>query len=182
MTFKINLALMPHPAFPPSSVDSVEVELCATDWDDVLLEFRIVGANVVLPQARSPARIDGLWKSTCFELFLKVPDLEPYYEFNFSPSGCWAAYAFDGYRTGMHDLQLAVDPHIHFDPDRPLALTVDLDLSAIPGSPMLASISAVIEEQDGTKSFWALAHPPGDRPDFHHHDCFVFEFPAARRT
>jgi hypothetical protein len=36
-------------------------------------------------------------------------------------------------------------------------------------------LSAVIEETSGHKSYWALAHPPG-RPDFHHSDCFVYEF------
>ena len=41
-------------------------------------------------------------------------------------------------------------------------------------------VSAVIEETDGPKSYWALAHPPGD-PDFHHPDCFALEFPAAER-
>ena len=99
---------------------------------------------------------------------------------NFSPSGLWAAYAFDEYRKGMRDLELAVAPHVEFDPERPLDLSVDLDLSDTPNAPMLASISAVIEEQDGTTSYWALAHPPGEKPDFHHRDCFVLEIPAAR--
>lgn len=58
-------------------------------------------------------------------------------------------------------------------------------LSAIFGDPVLVDdrewlggVSAVIEEADGTKSFWALRHPPG-RPDFHHPDCFQLELPAA---
>jgi hypothetical protein len=34
-------------------------------------------------------------------------------------------------------------------------------------------LSAVIEEKDGTKSYWALAHPNPDRPDFHLADCFT---------
>ena len=33
-------------------------------------------------------------------------------------------------------------------------------------------LSAVLEEVDGTKSYWALTHP-GDKPDFHHPDCFA---------
>ena len=176
MTFE----LLPHPAFPPSSVRSVEVELTATDWEDVLIDFSIAGDGVVIPGWRTPARAHGLWKSTCFEVFLRVPGLDSYYEFNFSPSGLWAAYAFDEYRRGMRDLELAVEPHVESDPDRPLDLSVDLDLSDTPNVPMLASISAVIQEQDGTMSYWALAHPPGEKPDFHHRDCFVIEIPAAR--
>ena len=34
--------------------------------------------------------------------------------------------------------------------------------------------TAVIEEADGTKSYWALAHP-SDKPDFHHPDSFALD-------
>jgi hypothetical protein len=39
------------------------------------------------------------------------------------------------------------------------------------------ALSAVIEEADGTKSYWALRHPPGP-PDFHHPDCFALNLGA----
>ena len=42
-------------------------------------------------------------------------------------------------------------------------------------------ISAVIEEQDGRLSYWALAHPPG-KPDFHHRDCFALRLPPVERA
>jgi hypothetical protein len=38
-------------------------------------------------------------------------------------------------------------------------------------------LSAVIEEVDGSKSYWALRHPPG-QPDFHHRDCFALRLEA----
>lgn len=172
--------LIPHPAFPPSAVSSVEVELTATDWDDVLIDFHIVGEGVAIPEWQASERRDELWKTTCFEFFMKEPDSERYFEFNFSPSTHWAAYAFEGYRKGMHELALPVEPDVEFDPERPLDLSVDLDFAGMPNVPMLASISAVIEEQDGTVSYWALTHPSGEKPDFHHRDCFVVEIPAAR--
>jgi hypothetical protein len=31
----------------------------------------------------------------------------------------------------------------------------------------------VLEEKDGTKSYWALAHPNPDKPDFHLADCLT---------
>ena len=176
----MKIELVSHHRFPPSSVQSVEVELTATDWDDVLLDFEIKGSNIVIPEWRTPARADQLWGSTCFEIFLKRADLDSYFEFNFSPSSCWAAYAFEGYRSGMRDLAMVVPPHVEFDPDRPYCLSVDLDLSDVPNVPLLASISAVIEESDGSKSYWALAHPDEEKPDFHHLDCFVLQLPAAR--
>lgn len=42
---------------------------------------------------------------------------------------------------------------------------------------MQIALSAVIEEKDGTKSYWALRHPPG-KPDFHHPDCFALTLEA----
>jgi hypothetical protein len=39
-------------------------------------------------------------------------------------------------------------------------------------------LSAVIEETNGTISYWAVAHPPG-KADFHHSDCFALELTAA---
>ena len=46
--------------------------------------------------------------------------------------------------------------------------------------PALA-LSSVIEELDGTKSYWALAHPPG-QPDFHHPACFAATLPAPEQS
>jgi hypothetical protein len=39
-------------------------------------------------------------------------------------------------------------------------------------------LSALIEERNGRKSYWALAHPPG-KADFHHSDCFAHEISPA---
>jgi len=39
-------------------------------------------------------------------------------------------------------------------------------------------LSALIEDQSGGMSYWALAHPPG-KPDFHHADGFALEFAPA---
>jgi hypothetical protein len=49
-------------------------------------------------------------------------------------------------------------------------------LSALPRNiPWHLGLSAVIEDTNGGKSYWALTHPPGG-PDFHHSDCFTHEF------
>lgn len=51
-----------------------------------------------------------------------------------------------------------------------------LALISIPAEPSAVALSAVIEETDGRKSYWALAHPAA-KPDFHHPDSFVHELP-----
>jgi hypothetical protein len=173
--------LKPHPAFPPSSVQSVEVEISATDQCEMLLDFRVKGDKIVIPTWQAPCRADELWKCTCFELFIGGLGSESYFEFNFSPSGRWAAYRFDSYRRGMRDLNMTIDPQVELDPARPLQLTVDLDLSEMPGEPLFANITAVIEEEGGRKSYWALAHADGP-PDFHNRDCFVASLPPVEEA
>ena len=49
-------------------------------------------------------RTDGLWRHTCFEAFICRRATGEYWEYNFSPSGAWAAYQFSGYRAGMQPL------------------------------------------------------------------------------
>ena len=172
----MNYHLKPHPATSPNSVKSVEVEITANDLCEMLLDFRIDGDKVVIPDWQTSCRKNGLWNSTCFELFLGTADSDSYFEFNFSPSCRWAAYKFDGYRKGMCDQHMTVEPHLEFDPDRPLELSVDLDLADMPRAPLIGNLTAVIEEQGGHKSYWALAHPHGP-PDFHNRDCFVARLP-----
>ncbi len=58
-----------------------------------------------------------------------------------------------------------------------LGTEIDLNEHLKDGASHLA-LSAVIEERDGTKSYWALAHAPG-APDFHHADCFTLELPKT---
>lgn len=209
------LQLVPHPAMPPKAVPSVT---CSLSWQDAghWVAGFIVGAPpevLALPAATVPARADGLWQRTCFELFLRDPDTGSYLEFNFSPSGEWAAYRFDGYREGMRPLALA-DPWTtstspeQFDagmgarlaalgldaasietmlsvpmpvlPDAPAApapvhyaLNAHLEDAALGAASFRElGLSAVIEEADGTKSYWALAHPAG-KPDFHAAESFA---------
>ena len=160
-------------------MSSVTAQWCANDGNEVLLTFEVTGASeLVVPAWGSPGREDGLWRTTCFELFWQGDDRAGYIEVNLSPSSCWAAYAFDRYREGMREQPMAVSPHIetsHAD-DR-FILEADIDFATFPGGDARIALSAVIEETDGTKSYWALAHPPGP-PDFHHPDCFALRIPA----
>ena len=166
------MRLVSHSAFPPAGVTAVEVAarlghgLCA-------LDYRVIGASPSMPLPASAQRSDGLWQTTCFELFVKPVGGEEYFEFNFSPSTQWAAYRFSGYRDGMADLPLDA-PAIELAPE---GVRVSVDLDSLPEGRWQVALTAVIEEVDGTKSYWSLAHPAGT-PDFHHPDCFVFEVPA----
>jgi hypothetical protein len=40
-------------------------------------------------------------------------------------------------------------------------------------------LSVVLEEADGTKSYWAAKHP-AEKPDFHDAHCFALQLAAAK--
>ena len=124
-------------------------------------------------------RADQLWRHTCFEAFLRRRGAATYHEFNFSPSGEWAAYRFEGYRTGMAAAALRAAPRMTMrsSVDR-LELDAHVALGEIAdfgGEQRLdCALSAVIEQSNGTISYWALQHASG-QPDFHDPDGFVLE-------
>ena len=99
---------------------------------------------------------------------------EAYREFNLSPCGQWASYAFAGYREGMRAAdEAAVVDGLDGGSDC-MALEARVDL---PDAAQRLALSAVIEDSQGEKTYWALAHP-SDKPDFHHPDSFTLVLPA----
>ena len=138
-----------------------------------------------MPPVAESSRSDGLWQHTCLEAFVRVAAARTYLEFNFAPSTAWAAYRFDDYRAGMSVAASVPAPSIDvrstettFEMRATLAFDHASGLSL--DAPWSIGLSAVIEENSGRKSYWALAHPPGE-PDFHHADCFAFALPAPGR-
>lgn len=174
------LELIPHPAFPPRQVARIAASVSQKDPRWLQLRWRVEGAGaiVVLPFA-GRRRADELWRTTCFEMF--CGDGPSYAEFNFAPSEAWAAYDFDGYREGMRDRPMWPQPTISWRGGHSglAILDVAIPRAAIPSGAL--AVSAVIEEEGGVKSFWALAHPPGD-PDFHHRACFAATLAPPNRT
>jgi hypothetical protein len=175
------MRLVCHPATPTTLVESIELSWELTGDDRLWLRYHVEMplTGLILPDPIPPARADSLWQTTCFEAFLRVPGQASYVELNASPSGAWAAYHFDDYRTGMAALPMPTAPEIGLDASEShFALEA---VYALPpefaGQPVELCLSAVIEEADGTKSYWALAHPPG-APDFHHGDCFAAQLAA----
>jgi hypothetical protein len=173
-------ALIRHPASACPPVTGIEVRVSKTGPCQLSVEYVVHGdiGGLKLPAVTLPEQRDNLWQATCFELFVALDD-GGYAEFNFSPSTCWAAYRFDDYRSGMRDVD-GVRPVVDvMATDRSLTVAVDLDLAAmIPDLDRRVGLSAVIEQADGNKSWWALVHP-SDKPDFHHRDCFALQLGAA---
>ena len=169
--------LVPHPASPPAepfrlwaTVDyagAFGASATCNIWFGIaapVQRFRISHSD-------EPGRRDELWKTTCFEAFVQVEGEAAYSEFNFAPSGDWAAYDFIGRREGAVEAALANPPYVRIEDNLTwwgLGATFALES----GRRWALGLSAVIEEVDGTKSYWALAHG-GDQPDFHDPACFT---------
>jgi len=171
-----SLYLHPHPQSPSGAITSLRASLLR-EGDDLCVRYVMTGdiGTLAIPAAAAdPQRADGLWKHTCFEAFIGAAS--GYFEFNFSPSTQWAAYRFDGYRSGMREAGIAT-PRIETS-SSPSRFELRAELTLPEGADGRLGLSAVIEEKDGTKSWWALAHPPGT-PDFHDPACFALELPAA---
>lgn len=125
-----------------------------------------------IPAPRPPRFAERLWQHSCCELFVARKGEPAYREFNFSPSGEWAAYAFTRYREGalLRDEKLNPGIAVHSSAQE---LRLDASVACERGKLALA-LSAVIEDADGRLSYWALRHAPGE-PDFHHPDAFGLE-------
>lgn len=170
-------SLVRHPQSPVGPIEGIEASLAASGrhW---LVEYRVRGAidAIVVPARVSEPRFtDELWRTTCFEAFVGG-DGAAYTEYNFSPSGAWAAYRFADYRAETTSICSEPPKIVTHRADDALVVTAAL------GPPKgTLGLSVVIEARDGSKSYWALAHPPG-APDFHHRDCFALTLPPRTRA
>ena len=177
----MQLNLVPHPKTPPSDPDfKVWANVDHAGALGVVASTNIwfcIGApasRFVLPETidgEEPKRAEELWKTTCFEAFLRGQDAKSYREWNFAPSGNWAAYDFPKYRKDRSDADVA-PPYIRVE-DNLTWWAIGVTIAADAEIDWALGLSAVLEEKDGTKSYWALAHGEGDKPDFHDPACFA---------
>lgn len=167
--------LIHHPSQRPVSVSGVEARVDVSDRNWLQLHWRIEGSGgLVVPAPAGRKRADGLWQTTCFEMFLKPLGEAGYIEFNFSPSERWNAYKFDSYREGMKEWTVTGAPVCTMRRGTAFSIfDAAIPLSAMPHLPCQIGLSAVIEEAGGTMTYWAITHADQDHPDFHDATCFA---------
>ena len=139
-------------------------------------------AELRIPAPLPPRQAAELWQHTCFEIFIAERGMPTYHEFNLSPSGEWAVYAFSGYRRAMALAAPVESPRISVRrTGERLELDAALRLDALVpvNAPLVAGIAAVVEDASGALSYWALSHAAG-KPDFHRAETFTFEIDAVR--
>ena len=172
--------LIPHPTTTTNfkvwaTVDHI-ASLGAVATTNIWFGVGAPAKRFVIPTLTEPWRADDLWQTTCFEAFLRGGASDAYREWNFAPAGNWAAYDFSKRREGQTRAEVGSPPYIRME-DNFTWWTVGATIAVNAGRDWHLGLSAVLEEADGSQSQWALAHPPGDKPDFHDPDCFIAHLP-----
>jgi hypothetical protein len=179
----MQLNLVPHSTTPPSGPEFkvwVNVDhagsLGATASTNIWFGIGAPASRFAIPEdIEEPGRAEDLWETTCFEAFLRGDGEQGYREWNFAPSGEWAAYDFTSYRDGRTDAEVTA-PYVRFE-DNMTWWALGATIAVFAEQTWALGLSAILEEKDGTKSYWAIAHPEGEKPDFHDPACFAARLP-----
>jgi hypothetical protein len=178
------IALAPHPACRAGPVRSVHATATLAVGGCIVIEFALRGELSRLrlaPAASAPQRREELWRHTCFELFARRGTDRGYLEFNFSPSGDWAAWSFSDYRHGQRPLENTRVKIATLPGDAGcwrVRAQAELGAAETP-SPWWLNLAAVIEADDGGLTYWAVRHT-SEHPDFHDRANFAVPLAAAR--
>ena len=172
------VSLVCHPDTPTKAVRAISARI-GRNPHSLVVSFSIEGEmqRLRIPAPRAPRIAERLWQHTCCEIFVAGRGEAAYHEFNFSPSGEWAAYAFSGYRRAVPLAGETPAPDIRVQRSQS-ALQLHARIPAAPGV-LALGLAAVTEDLDGKLAYWALKHPRG-KPDFHHRGAFALELDEAR--
>lgn len=163
-----------HPAHPPLAIRSIQARIIGHDENWLRVRWKIMGAaTLVAPPFAGKGRADGLWQTTCFELFLRTAAGAGYVEINLSPSERWNVYDFTARREGMTERPMPREPECTMRKGTDMAIfDAAIPAAGLPATPWRCGFAAVIEEEGGRKSYWSLVHG-SDVPDFHDPACFT---------
>jgi hypothetical protein len=170
-----------HPETYSEATHGIQAHVCWRGAGELAITYVLTGdiRRLRIPSLRLARSADRLWEHTCFEAFVGLAGKSEYCEFNFSPSGEWAVYAFRRYRESapLVGKDWAPETTVRSD-EKSLELDAMVRLDYLPliqpRASLRLALSAVIEENSGMISYWALEHPVG-KPDFHHPDSFALE-------
>ena len=174
----IKQTLTCHKVTPTSLVNQLTVTVSELTEDHIQISYQLNGdlSQLLIPELQAPSASDNLWQHTCFELFIAQADTENYYEFNFSPSTLWAAYAFNSYRV-RQEWHIKNAPNLRISQTlNQLQVEATLNLTDLPllnfNKNWLIGLSAVIKTKHNDLSYWAIKHPEA-QPNFHHRDGYI---------
>jgi hypothetical protein len=165
-------ALERHPATSCAALRGIKVSIKRKP-EKLQVAYVLEGEidRLRIPPPRPPRVAERLWQHTCCEIFIAREGALGYREFNFSPSGEWAACSFASYREGSLLVEVVPEIIVRRAPER-LELAASIPVKE--KERLLLGLCAVVEEANGALSYWALRHAPG-KPDFHHPDAFAMK-------
>ncbi len=140
--------------------------------DGLHVEFRLRDPGAWVLDTLAPGeytadhlqRTDGLWKTTCFEVFWGVRGQPGYWELNLSPNQAqWNLYHFEGLRQPAPP-RPSNDYRVHRLSRTSDTLLCELETSQ-PPSELERSLCAVVRLQDETL-YYSERHASA-KPDFH---------------
>ncbi len=140
------------------------------ELEDPEKRLNLPGAHIW--QGDQVPREDGLWKETCFEMFLRPQGQKIYYEFNFSLLPAWNLYVFQDYREPQppqrsEDFSLQ---SMNWNGNR---LEISIQTPQALGG-FEAGITAVLKEKKIPAHYYALVHL-GPKADFHLAESFILK-------
>jgi hypothetical protein len=183
--------LLPFAPTPHPLKFEVDFQISA---NQLTIAYYLTGAtNHILFLDQSPSqsdRADELWKSTCFEWFLKSSHSKKYWEFNVAPTGRWNFYELDDYRTNLQRSALIETPRFsaHQRPDamNSYQFKVEANLKNLfeKGNELVKNgrfaVTSVIQWISGEVSYFSLKHP-SNKPDFHSNDGFTISLSEEQK-
>lgn len=152
----------------------------------ILLSFEIYDpSNIILnplSEELKPSRRNELWKHTCFEAFLKLPQTTHYFEINQNQSKDWNVYEFSEYRTGMQESKHLMLMQLSTQKSEPQHKTKIISeyqwsqnfLSQNNFETLQVGLCAVIESVHQTIDYYGITHSNKDQPDFHHFNSYKY--------
>lgn len=166
--------------FPNSNIPEINISgTIARENNFLQIHYSLSGKTetILFPErSRYPSRKDELWKATCFEFFVALPDKPQYWEFNMSSSGDWNVYHMDSYRrvgfreeTTIQQLIFSVKRKaecIFVETSSELSLLIPVE------QPIQVGITCIVQTKDGHETYWALIHP-NPPADFHLRESFI---------
>jgi len=168
--------------FPSNTIPNIKISGgIVRAGNNLFIRYEVSGdiyKILLSARATSPSRTDDLWKATCFEFFVAIPNQPGYWEFNMSPSSDWNVYRMDAYRrVGFREETAFTQlPFLFKETENQLSLDISVDLDRIlqPQQAVQVGIAAIIQTMDGRETYWALTHP-GQQADFHLREGFILE-------
>jgi hypothetical protein len=161
-----------HPSTPCAVVDEVVAEIGVESPGVLAVCWRVVGEIGALRVPERRLGPERLWEHTCLELFVAPGPGEAYVEWNFSPTGQVATFAFSSYRVRA-SVEESQDAAV-----RVAVASAELRVDGrvrLPdgcGDATRLGLTAVLEDAAGGLSYFAVHHPC-EKPDFHHRGGFV---------